>query len=383
MKQITLKSSFSTLAIALSLLVQAQNSGTSEYGSFFQHTVTSGSVSSNWTDFSHPDLDGNNSAVALYTHNWNPNNAGSGIYCNFPTGLWYSGNPAWAIYAQDWANDTMPYNSVWNILATNAPVGYSYLWSDSASAVSNWMYIDDPNLNGNQNAIFFVSQNYAPHSVYNLSPIGVWYDVFSGKWGVYNQDMAPMDPGAGFNVFLPSPGPNVYTHVADGGNSAFNYTILDHPSLNGDSSKTIIVTQNWNPSDTLGVYNNNEIGVWYTGTNWSIYNEDGATPIPVGAAFNVLVLDQLTGMAEVDEAASLHVYPNPATTEVSVRWNHGDSKDVLLTVADMMGRVMMSVNVTGSVNHTARLDVASLAAGVYSCSIEANGKVATTLLMVE
>ena len=45
--------------------------------------------------------------------------------------------------------------------------------------VSNWTYLDHPLLNGDDSAIFFVTQNYSPageSGVRNAHVIGVWYD---------------------------------------------------------------------------------------------------------------------------------------------------------------------------------------------------------------
>ena len=38
-----------------------------------------------------------------------------------------------------------------------------------------------------------------------------------------------------------------------------------------------------------GTYDNHNIGVWYDGSKWAIFNQD-LTAMPVNAAFNVLVL---------------------------------------------------------------------------------------------
>ncbi len=88
-----------------------------------------------------------------------------------------------------------------------------------------------------------------------------------------------------------------YVHVATAANisgSHDEYTKLDHPQLNDNPDARLLVTQNWNPPLGSGVYNDHEVGVVFIanysgGGSWYIYNED-ATAIPVGAAFNVLVM---------------------------------------------------------------------------------------------
>jgi hypothetical protein len=382
MKQYTPKYLLGFAFLLPACAVMAQNSGTSPYGPFFQHTVSSANSVSNWSNMTHPNLDGNPSAVPLYTHNWNPNNAG-GIYTNFPQGIYYSGSPGWAIYSQDYGTfDTLPYEATYNILVPSGGDAFNY--SDSASTYFNYMLVDHPSLNGNQDAIFFAVQTYEPHNVYQTYPIGVWYDVYSQMWGIFDQDgSTPMDPGAGFNVFVPSVSSSVYTHVADVSNSFYNYTVLDHPSLNGDSSKVIIVTQNWNPTDTIGVYNDREVGVWYTGTHWSIYNEDDATPIPLGAAFNVLVMDQVSGVEAMGSSTlGFTAYPNPANDKITLSYQTSADYPVVAALTDMLGRVVLLSEFTGDPDGHLELDVTNLLPGVYNCTVSTNGQSSSLLVMV-
>jgi len=64
---------------------------------------------------------------------------------------------------------------------------------------------------------------------------------------------------------------------------------IDHPLTDGDPNAILIVTPNYNPHGTGGVYEPHPIGVYYTGSKWAIFNQDAAA-MPVGAAFNVLVV---------------------------------------------------------------------------------------------
>ncbi len=65
-----------------------------------------------------------------------------------------------------------------------------------------------------------------------------------------------------------------FMHTATPSNIFFNYTIIDNPITNNKPSALVFVEQNWNPNDTGGTYNDHHIGVWYTGGNWSVFNED-------------------------------------------------------------------------------------------------------------
>jgi hypothetical protein len=98
-----------------------------------------------------------------------------------------------------------------------------------------------------------------------------------------------MPEGAAFNITAVDPGGNAFIHTANTGNISAHVTVLDHPSLNGNPNAIPFVTQNWNPPGSGGVYNPHEVGVWYDGNRWNIYNEDRAV-LPEGASFNVLIL---------------------------------------------------------------------------------------------
>jgi uncharacterized membrane protein len=72
---------------------------------------------------------------------------------------------------------------------------------DNISA--NSTYLDHPLLNGNPDAVVYVTQNWNPSGsggTYNDHPVGVWYDVSRKKWAVFNQDRAEMPRDTSFNV---------------------------------------------------------------------------------------------------------------------------------------------------------------------------------------
>jgi hypothetical protein len=59
--------------------------------------------------------------------------------------------------------------------------------------------------------------------------------------------------------------------------------------LNNNPNSRLILTQ---ADGRLGPYNNQAIGLYYTGTRWAIFNQN-LTAMPIGAQFNVLVDDQI------------------------------------------------------------------------------------------
>jgi hypothetical protein len=207
--------------------------------------------------------------------------------------------------------------------------------------ISNWTLIDNPLINGDPNAIIFVTQNWNPGGegdVYNDKSIGVWYDDVFEQWAVFNQDESPMPEGAAFNVLIPDADLSVFVHTASVANIAGNWTDIDHPLTNNNPDALVFVTQNWNPGNVGGTYNDHPIGVWYNNLTdkWSIFNQDIAN-MPSGAAFNVLVSDP--GVPVFVHNASIgnsfenwtmidhpHANNNPAATLfVTQNWNPGDT----------------------------------------------------------
>lgn len=89
--------------------------------------------------------------------------------------------------------------------------------------------------------------------------------------------------GAGVNTATP-----IFTHQATAGNTSGSETRISHPHCNGKPGAILIVTYNYNPAGLAGTRNDRPVGIYYTGTQWAIYNLDAAA-MPVGAAYNVLV----------------------------------------------------------------------------------------------
>jgi len=66
-----------------------------------------------------------------------------------------------------------------------------------------------------------------------------------------------------------------------------NWATIDSPYTNWNRNARVLVTHNWGyPCGCR--YNDHPLGVWYTGSKWAVFNQDGA-PMPVGTFFNVMV----------------------------------------------------------------------------------------------
>jgi len=98
--------------------------------------------------------------------------------------------------------------------------------------------------------------------------------------------LTKMSVGAAFNVLVPNPDTRVFVHKAT--TVISHSTIIDYPLTNGKPNAIILVTPNLNPGGVGGTYDDHPIGVFYDGSKWRIYNEDGSA-MSVGAAFNVFV----------------------------------------------------------------------------------------------
>ncbi len=210
-----------------------------------------------------------------------------------------------------------------------------------SNIIFNWTIIDHPLINADPNAIIFVTQNWNPGGegeIYNNHNIGVWYDDVTERWAIFNQNESLMPQGAAFNVLIPDADLSVFVHTASAANIIENYTEIDNPLSNNNSDALVFITQNWNPGNIGGTYNDHPVGVWYDSLaqKWAVFNEDGAD-MPEDAAFNVLISDETS--SEFVHTATLgnsfenwtmidhpHANNNPAATLfVTQNWNPGGS----------------------------------------------------------
>jgi Big-like domain-containing protein len=258
--------------------------------SSFLHEAADAAGSSPFTTITGNDaLTANPTASVIVTPNFNPGGVG-GTGNNNPLGMWYTSSN-WTIYNQFSA--PFATSSFFNVLVPTVMGVTNFVHTATlANSGFNSSEIDDPELNGNPDAILFIMPYFNPNSVDVPNPIGVWYFATTGRWNIFLQDAAMTIPdGSSYFVMLANTASNAYVHVASVSNqNVSGSTILDHPELNDRPNALVTVTQNWNPAGSSGVFNDANYGVAYDGLNWLIFNQDG-TPIPDGAAFNVLIGD--------------------------------------------------------------------------------------------
>jgi hypothetical protein len=249
----------------------------------FVHTATV--INGNTTDL--VPVQSDPASIVLVTQNWNPP-GGSGVLNDASIGVWYAFSGAWGAFNQNVA--TMPLDAAFNVLLADRMGVSSFVATQTV--LSYTMSISHSAIDGNPNALVFVTPVWNPGGVggiYNDHPIGVWYD--GATWNIYNEDILDIAVGAAFNVVVANPSSNAYTHVATSGTISGSETLLDHPLLNGHPDAMITVTQNYSSVVGGGFKNNpNNIAVWYNGSQWSIFNQNGAA-MPVDATFNILIDD--------------------------------------------------------------------------------------------
>lgn len=102
-----------------------------------------------------------------------------------------------------------------------------------------------------------------------------------------------------------------FVHIATTANITENYTNIDNVLINGNPTARLLVTMNLSPDGVPAVVDAHAVGVWYSPgfQKWAIYNEDVAD-MPVGAAFNIRVLDATASGSLLQVAASSNIVNN-------------------------------------------------------------------------
>lgn len=165
----------------------------------------------------------------------------------------------------------------------------------------------------NPNAFVFVTHNAlgndAGISTPDPHPLGVWYDWLDGQWAIWNEDDSPMPNGAAFNVLAmdgPSCSDRAFVHTATAANSSYDYTDIASPLTDNQPLANLLVTHNFSPGGTYSyIRDPHPLGVWYHDGHWAIFHQD-LTPIPVGASYNVLVVNNTVGHCSSLCSADFH-----------------------------------------------------------------------------
>lgn len=249
----------------------------------FKHTATSASINNNVTTISNPATDGKPGAILIVT----PDYGSSGPYHAKAIGVWYSAGK-WTIFNQD--RSPMTANAKFNVMVLN-PGANSFIHTATTAGISGHVTtIDHPRLNDRPNAKFLISQNWGSAGPYNNHPLGVYYS--NGKWHIFNQNRAAIPVNAKFNVHIDDRIFVVQATIPSG-----NWFKFTNSSTDNKPNAFVFATQYW-----TGVYNPNEVGVWYNNNGWTVFNQN-RSELPRNAKFNVLAMNEYIPLLNPDLAS--------------------------------------------------------------------------------
>jgi hypothetical protein len=321
-----------------------------------------------------------------FTHVWGiPGTSNYDTYFLHSAGLWYdAASPAdkWTLFDENgnFAMDTtLAFNVLW---PTVNGVGFTHTVT-SANSSNNWSLIDDPALNNNPNAIFFITK-VLNDVVYDSAHVGIWYSTFDGKWSVYNEYSSnALQLASKYNIFVPNGGTTCFKQVSTENDY---FTVIDNPLLNGKPNMKIFIVHDYTNTSGNEHYVNTETGVWYNGSNWTIYTENIST-LAVGTTFNVLAIsDAPNGIVNYERTdQTLKVFPNPAKDVVNVALDQLTQRKIYhLSVSASNGKTMIEKSWSEGMTGLIKLDVSDLSAGLYILSAQtSDGPMVTKLNVVK
>ncbi|HCY76843.1 MAG TPA: hypothetical protein DHV28_13055 [Ignavibacteriales bacterium] len=299
-------------------------------------TAVSGNIAGATTQIDNPALNNNPDAIVYVTQNWNGGGLG-GVYNTSKVSTYYSASShKWTIYNEDVLG--MVENSKYNVYFGSPSFVHH---TQAANISSDLTYFDNPLVNRDNNAMVFALHNWNPFgsgtSVYDVK-LGVFH-YSNNFWGVFSQDASSMPEGIYFNVAVAPKSDSAFLHTTSASNILSNYTTLDNPLLNGNPNAKILVQ-----SQYVSSYNNVNVGLWYNGSKWTIFNED-VSAMAEGKDFNVWLLDNDKSFVHNVDSASLSlqnsytIFDNPLTNNnpdanilVTQLLNGGDYFDHVLGV---------------------------------------------------
>ncbi len=254
-----------------------------------RHTAESDLTSAFLTVLLNEDLELEQNPVVLYT----PSVADGATANSNVTGVHFAGW-GWILHNADLITP-WPVGTETHVL--RVPEGRDAFVHTAVSRTNdyNWTYLDHARTRERPEAMVFASQQVVDPDLddavvpaFNTEHLGVWYDSAAEDWTIFNQDYSTaMVVDSTYSVFVAPPDSAAFRHVAAAANSVGDATTLDHPMLNGQPDRDLIVTQVFT-SETF-TYNDHPIATDYDTTTgrWQIVNQDAAT-MPLGASFNVL-----------------------------------------------------------------------------------------------
>lgn len=214
----------------------------------------------------------------VVSQNWNPPGS-SGVYNDSPVGLSYGSS--WRLFNQD--ASILPEGSSFNVFlpARNA---LPYQDTSTGSSPSSPFTSLPATLSENAGLFWLFTLNRTVTTTVgalNPHPVAL---LFISRWSLHNTDGADFPQNASYSLYWQELSPNAYLHYVSPANRSAHITLLDHPLLNGNPCARL----QFSAASAGGVFNAHELGAYYTGSRWALFNQDGAV-LADDMSMNVLV----------------------------------------------------------------------------------------------
>lgn len=357
----------------------------------FIHKTDDANSSNNVSFISNPLINSTPNGIYLFTHNYSAPGT-EGKRHALKVGWYYSGTK-WFLYNED--KTPMDTGLGFNIFVPGVGISSWIVTVDTNSnSTGNTVTIDHPKINGDTSAKLFVSSvwnlNGDPKGVYNTHTFGIYYNIITKKWCIFNQDTKKkMVHGASFNIILLDKNSNVvhFTQTYKSGN-AFNYaTIINHPLANNNPNAHLFITPIWNPKMTLfGTYNNHETGVYYDNGRWAIFNED-LVKMDTGVSFNVMLFPNTsTSLKKHEMTTAINIFPNPLRLGdlLEINMKNPFIGSCQLELIDMTGKTCKTHTFTkNDEEYQEQIQIEGLTKGLYIIKIWCNGFQVSQMLSID
>ncbi len=350
-----MKTTFTLLLLLMTLTGVAQDAT-------FVHTVTPANTSADLSYIDHPMLNNNPSAQLVVSHVWNPPGS-AGVYNTHRTGLFYdSTEQKWGVYNED-ASNIINGSSYFVYVEQNNEIFEHIATLANQGSSTSYTVLDHPDLNGDPEAQVVITTYYNPNSSRNDFNYGTWYD--GANWNVFTEDGSAIEIDDAFMVAVNGGDlTHRYRHVATAATISGNVTIIDHPVLNGNPDARFVFMHNWgeDPS-SANVIVDKVLGVWYTGTNWSIYTED-TSAFPADSEYDLIIFDPSLGTEDVAAASKVSIYPNPVQEIGTVQANAPIEQ---ITIHNALGQTVMTLEGFGAKQE---INMGDLPSGAYFVTVQ-------------
>jgi hypothetical protein len=113
------------------------------------------------------------------------------------------------------------------------------------------------------------------------------------------------------------------------------------------------------PGVTAGTFTPNSVTLGNQNIVYTYTDSNGC----VSSSSDIILVNPCTGIAEYGTESGMIAFPNPATDNISVKWNAGFDMN-RIEIVDVTGRVVISTSVANGNN--AEINISELPAGMYT-----------------